>query len=154
MTTLRIIVSRKEGDARATSAVSIRLIVDRTPLLLPPQSLVLFIPTRSLHQTPFKATFDLSSRHHLDAGTRCCCCCWCLFTAALDPHRIIFGNYLRYSNSKRTLPFNGPEKIRVTRFSSSSWGYRRTYLLRLKRAQDSIKRYAYQVSPPSRISCD
>jgi len=71
-----------------------------------PQSLVLFISTRFL--TP--NSFQDNLRPILSTSSRCWLFAVGLFTAALDPHRIIFGNYSRYSNSKRALPFNGPEK--------------------------------------------
>lgn len=69
-------------------------------------NLLFSLSTRFLHRAPFKTTFDLSSWYHLKSVLLAAG----LFTAALDFHRIIFGNYLRYSNSKRALPFNGQQK--------------------------------------------
>lgn len=92
-----------KGDEKfLNSFCLVSLSIEHTALTLRVPILLFSLSTRSLRQTPFKTTFDLSSWHHLDVGAF-----RCLFTSALSPHRIIFGNYLRYSNSKRTFPFNG-----------------------------------------------
>jgi len=116
MTTRLLSLGRKETRL---FVVSIRLIVDWTlalPNLLFSLSQHAFLTPNSF-QDNLRPILSTSSRRWLFAAG--------LFTAALDPHRIIFGNYSRYSNSKRALPFNGPEKICVTWFSSSSssWEY-------------------------------
>jgi len=96
------------NETRSFSMASICFVVNRTSPFLPRASLF----SCSLYQSaPYtKLLSRRPSTYPLDVILTLVLFAASLFTAALNPHRIIFGNYLRYSNSKRALPLNGRKK--------------------------------------------